>query len=194
MFHQFQPQGSCGIALEPLSGSRLRHLWLRRRRNLINGARSLERGSEPGRRRGMRAAGTRSCSRESLALRPQAPNPTESGVLVENPPTRSGACLEDSSLLHLGCLRQPRSPRSRAVGTSLPRAYLSFRLSNQYLEITLLRNFSGIGTLFRPPFFPVDFTLLTLVAVINSFIHAFARVGVRRPDPIMSYLLFCVLE
>ena len=60
MFHQFQPQVSYGIALKPLSGSRLLHLWLHRRKNLMNGTPSLKRESEIERYQGIKTITVRS--------------------------------------------------------------------------------------------------------------------------------------
>lgn len=57
--------------------------------------------------------------------------------------------------------------------------------------------------LFHPPFSSYSKLIylhtITLVAIINSFMHAFVlqqhlRVVVRRQDPIMSYLLFFVSQ
>lgn len=63
MFHQFQPQVSYGIALKPLSGSRLLHLWLHRRKNLMNGIPSLKRESKIERYRGIKTVTMRSYAR-----------------------------------------------------------------------------------------------------------------------------------
>lgn len=174
MFHQFQARGSCGIALEPFLGSRLWHLWLHRRRNWMNGLGVWRELQPPGvTHSGHSNIKQNSGWRGFTAIPTRVPGSPAGGFLLAPP--------------------QPHSPRSHL---SLPKPYWSVHLSNQCSQITSWWNFSDIRTFILSSLLSplVDFALLTLLAVINSFIHAFARVGVRRPDPIMSHLLFGVAE